>query len=822
MQEPTKEPTKDQIKKVDIEDEMKCAYLDYAMSVIIGRALPDARDGLKPVHRRILHAMNELGNVHNKPYKKSARIVGDVIGKYHPHGDTAVYDTIVRMAQEFSMRYQLVDGQGNFGSIDGDNPAAMRYTEIRMAEITQEILADIDKGTVEFVPNYDGSLEEPVVLPSRVPFLLVNGSSGIAVGMATNIPPHNLGEILDGLMAMIDEPFITIDKLRGYIKGPDFPTRGFIHGFQGIKSAYETGRGLVQMRARVMIEVHEKTERESIIITEIPYQVNKAKLVEKIAQLVKEKKLEGISDLRDESDRNGIRVVVDLKRGENAQVIINQLYKHTQMQETFGILMLALVNNQPQILNLKQFLQVFLDFRREIVTRRTEFELQQAKNRAHILEGLKTALDNIDEMITLIKSSKTTQEAQKEIIARFGLDEIQSKAILEMRLQRLTGLEKQKIFDELQELEKKVAHYIFVLGNESEKFRLIKEELMEIKSKYNDERRTEILPLSEEINIEDMIMQEDMVVTISHSGYIKRNPINLYRAQRRGGKGVKGMGVKEDDFVSELFIAKTHDYLLFFTNTGQLHWLKVYEVPEAGRISKGRAIVNILQLQKDEKVEVVVPVADFEGEKYLVMITRKGVIKKTELKAFKHPRAGGIKALTMNEGDSLKEVKETDGQKDILLSTKLGKSIRFKESQVRAMGRQAAGVKGITLGEKDEVVSAEVVTKESILLCVTENGYGKRTPIDQYRLQARGGKGLINIKISERNGNVIGVKQVEEEDNLMLITGDGTIIRTRVKEIRQTGRNTQGVRVIDPGDSKVVGLAKLVEGEQEPDDETEG
>jgi DNA gyrase subunit A len=821
MQEPTKEPTKDQIKKVDIEDEMKCAYLDYAMSVIIGRALPDARDGLKPVHRRILHAMNELGNVHNKPYKKSARIVGDVIGKYHPHGDTAVYDTIVRMAQEFSMRYQLVDGQGNFGSIDGDNPAAMRYTEIRMAEITQEILADIDKGTVEFVPNYDGSLEEPVVLPSRVPFLLVNGSSGIAVGMATNIPPHNLGEILDGLMAMIDEPFITMDKLRGYIKGPDFPTRGFIHGFQGIKSAYETGRGLVQMRARVMIEVHEKTERESIIITEIPYQVNKAKLVEKIAQLVKEKKLEGISDLRDESDRNGIRVVVDLKRGENAQVIINQLYKHTQMQETFGILMLALVNNQPQILNLKQFLQVFLDFRREIVTRRTEFELQQAKNRAHILEGLKTALDNIDEMITLIKSSKTTQEAQKEIIARFGLDEIQAKAILEMRLQRLTGLEKQKIFDELQELEKKVAHYIFVLGNESEKFRIIKKELMEIKSKYNDERRTEILPLSEEINIEDMIMQEDMVVTISHSGYIKRNPINLYRAQRRGGKGVKGMEVKEDDFVSELFIAKTHDYLLFFTNTGQLHWLKVYEVPEAGRTSKGRAIVNILQLQKDEKVEVVVPVADFEGEKYLVMITRKGVIKKTELKAFSHPRAGGIKALTMNEGDSLKEVKETDGQKDILLSTKLGKSIRFKESQVRAMGRQAAGVKGITLGEKDEVVSAEVVTKESILLCVTENGYGKRTPIDQYRLQARGGKGLINIKISERNGNVIGVKQVEEEDNLMLITGDGTIIRTRVKEIRQTGRNTQGVRVIDPGDSKVVGLAKLVEGEQEADDDAE-
>ncbi|MBI5184262.1 MAG: DNA gyrase subunit A [Nitrospinae bacterium] len=813
------EPAKEQVKKIDIEDEMKCSYLDYAMSVIIGRALPDARDGLKPVHRRILHAMNELGNVYNKPYKKSARIVGDVIGKYHPHGDTAVYDTIVRMAQEFSMRYPLVDGQGNFGSIDGDNPAAMRYTEIRMAEITQEILADIEKGTVEFVANYDGSLEEPVVLPSKIPFLLVNGSSGIAVGMATNIPPHNLGEILDGLIAMIENPNIGVDKLMEYVKGPDFPTAGFIHGLQGIKSAYETGRGLVQMRARINVETHEKTERESIIITEIPYQVNKAKLVEKIALLVKEKKLEGISDLRDESDREGIRVVIDLKRGENAQVIINQLYKHTQLQETFGILMLALVNNQPQILNLQQYLQVFLDYRREIVTRRTEFELQQAKNRAHILNGLKVALENIDEMISLIKSSKTTQDAQREITNRFGLDDIQAKAILEMRLQRLTGLEKQKIFDELKELEKKIEYFNFVLENETEKYRIIKEELTEIKKKYNDERRTEIIPLSQDFDIEDLIMQEDMVVTISHSGYIKRNPISLYRAQRRGGKGVKGMEVKEDDFVVELFIANTHDYLLFFTNTGQLHWLKVYEVPEAGRTSKGRAIVNILQLQKDEKVEVVVPVKDFEGEKYLVMITRKGVVKKTELKAFSNPRAGGIKALTMNEGDSLIDVKETDGQKDILLSTKRGLSIRFKETQVRAMGRQASGVKGITLGENDEVVSAEVVTKESILLCVTENGYGKRTPIDQYRLQARGGKGLINIKISERNGYVVGVKQVEEADNLMLITGDGTIIRTRVSEIRQTGRNTQGVRVIDPGDSKVVGLAKLVEGEPEPETE---
>ena len=808
---------KENIKNIDIEDEMKSAYMDYAMSVIIGRALPDVRDGLKPVHRRVLFAMQDLGNVHNKPYKKSARIVGDVIGKYHPHGDTAVYDTIVRMAQDFSLRYPLIDGQGNFGSIDGDNPAAMRYTEIRMDEITQEILADIDKETVDFAPNYDGSLQEPTILPSRIPTLLANGSSGIAVGMATNIPPHNIGELIDGVIALIDNPKLTVAKLMGIIKGPDFPTGAFIHGLQGIQSAYETGRGLVQMRARIKVEVHERTQRESIVVTEIPYQVNKAKLVEKIAELVKDRKIEGVSDLRDESDKDGIRVVIDLKKGENSQIIINQLYKQTQLQETFGILMLALVNNQPKILNLYQYLTCFIDFRREIITRRTEFDLRKARERAHILRGLTIALENIDEMIALIKASKDTQTAQQEIMRRFKLDEIQSKAILEMRLQRLTGLEKQKIFDELQELEKKIKKFISILENEGEKFKIIKEELTELKKKYNDPRRTEIVPLSQEIDIEDLIVQEDMVITISHSGYIKRNPISLYRAQRRGGKGVKGMEVKEDDFVEELFIGKTHDYLLFFTNTGQVHWLKVYEIPQAGRAAKGRAIVNILKLEKDERVEVVLPVKDFEGEKFLVMITKEGVVKKTELSAFGNPRAGGIKAITLNEGDSLIDVKETDGKKNILLSTKNGMSIHFKESQVRAMGRQAGGVKGITLTGDDAVVSAEVVNADSAILAVTEFGYGKRTPVSQYRLQTRGGKGLINIKTSERNGKVVGAKQVEEDDNLMLITNDGTIIRTRVSEIRQVGRNTQGVRIIDTGSSRVVGLAKLAESEDEPD-----
>ncbi len=804
---------RDKIKSIDIEDEMKNSYMDYAMSVIIGRALPDVRDGLKPVHRRVLFAMQELNNVHNKPYKKSARVVGDVMGKYHPHGDTAIYDTIVRMAQDFSLRYPLIDGQGNFGSIDGDNPAAMRYTEIRMDEITQEILTDIDRGTVDFVPNYDGSMEEPSILPSKIPNLLINGSSGIAVGMATNIPPHNLNEVIDGTIALIDDPNLSTEKLLQYIKGPDFPTGGFIHGLEGIKSAYTNGKGLVQMRGRVLVEIHERTERESIIITEVPYQTNKAKLVEKVAQLVREKKITGIADLRDESDRDGIRVVIDLKRGENSQVIINQLYKQTQLQETFGILILALVNNQPKILNLMQYIGFFIDFRREIVTRRTEYDLRQAKDRAHLLRGLKIALENIDEIIRLIKASKNTQEAQKEIIGRFGLDNIQAKAILDMRLQKLTGLEKQKIFDELAELEKKINKLIFILENESEKYRIIKEELIEIKKKYGDARKTEIIPLTQEIDIEDLIVQEDMVVTISHTGYIKRNPINLYRAQRRGGKGVKGMEVKEDDFVEELFIAKTHDYLLFFTNTGQVHWLKVYEVPQAGRTSKGRSIVNILKLEKGEKVEVVLPVKDFQEGKYLVMITKKGRIKKTELEAFKRPRAGGIKAISLNEDDELIDVKETDGSKNIFLSTKQGMSIHFKETQVRPMGRQAAGVKGIELRKNDEIVGSEVVTKDSVVLAVTECGFGKRTSIEQYRLQTRGGKGVINIKTSKRNGLVVGAKQVDEEDNLMLITSGGTIIRTRVKEIRQVSRNTQGVKIINTGKSKVVGLAKLVEEE---------
>ncbi|MBI5182742.1 MAG: DNA gyrase subunit A [Nitrospinae bacterium] len=812
---------KEKIEDVNIEDELKYAYIDYAMSVIIGRALPDVRDGLKPVHRRILYAMYNLNNDWNKPYKKSARIVGDVIGKYHPHGDVAVYDAIVRMAQEFSLRYPLIDGQGNFGSIDGDPPAAMRYTEIRMAELSQEMLSDIEKETVDFGPNYDESLTEPLILPAKIPNLLVNGSSGIAVGMSTNIPPHNLNEVMEGIIKMIDNPNITIEELMELIQGPDFPTAGFIYGREGIISAYKNGRGLIQVRARAVIERDERRDRENIIITEIPYQLNKSRLLEKIGELVREKKIEGISEIRDESNREGIRIVVGLKKGEDNQIILNKLYKQTQLQDTYGIIMLAIVNNQPRILDLKSILMNFIQYRRLIVTKRTEYELIKAKERRHILKGLEIALNNIDRIIQLIKEADTTEKASDDLIKEFNLDKVQAKAILDMRLQRLTGMERQKILDELENLKKSIKELEAILNSDDEKFRIIKEELREIQKKYGDERRTEIIDSTTEIEVEDMIAEEDVVVTVSHTGYIKRNPISLYRAQGRGGKGIKAMGVKEDDFVTELFIASTHSYILFFTNTGKIHWLKVYEVPQASRTSKGKAIVNILQLEKGERVTAMIPIREFVEGKYLVMATQRGIVKKTPLMAYSNVRVGGIIALTIDEGDMLIYVRLTDGNKRILLATKNGMAIQFEESEIRPIGRTGRGVKGITLREGDEVVGAEITDPDSTILIVTENGYGKRTDVSQYRLQSRGGIGLINIKNTERNGGVVGIKQIYDDDELMIITANGNIIRLRVKDISVIGRNTQGVKLIDiDKENKVVCIARVREEEERGEDDT--
>ena len=809
------EPIKENIKSVNIEDEMQKSYIDYAMSVIVGRALPDVRDGLKPVHRRILFAMNDLGNYWNKPYKKSARVVGDVIGKYHPHGDTAVYDTIVRMAQDFSLRYPLIDGQGNFGSIDGDSPAAMRYTEIRMDKMSSEMLDDIDKETVKFGPNYDDSLEEPLLLPTKIPNLLINGSSGIAVGMATNIPPHNLSEIIDGINALIDNPQITVKGLMKFVKGPDFPTSAYIHGRDGIKSAYETGRGRIQMRAKAIIEKNPNNDRETIVISELPYQVNKAKIVGKIAELVREKKIEGISDLRDESDRDGIRVVIELKRGTIAQVILNKLYKQTQMQETFGVIMLALDKYQPKVMDLKTMLNKFVEFRKEMVIRRTEFDLKKAKERAHILRGLKIALNSLDEIIQLIKKASTPKEAQEKMIAKFKLDEIQAKAILDMKLQRLTGLERQKILDELKELEDKIKWLTIVLGSEKEIFKIIKEELKEIQEKYGDERRSEIIDTTTEISLEDMIVEEDMVVTISSTGYIKRNPISMYKAQRRGGKGIKGMSVKEEDYIVDLYVASTHDYLLFFTELGKVHWLKVHAIPQYGRASKGTAIVNLLHLQKEEKLAAIVPVKKFEEGRFLVMGTKKGIIKKTSLMAFSNPRTAGIIALTIDKGDHLIDVKQSNGEKKIFLGTKDGMAILFNEKEVRPIGRAGRGVRGITLKKDDEVVGMEVIGEQATALTITEKGFGKRTDSSEYRVQSRGGKGVINIKASSRNGKVVSVKIVSNEDQLMVISSDGNIIRMRVNEISTIGRNTQGLRLVSLKDgTKVVDMARVVEKEE--------
>jgi len=798
---------------VNIEEEMKKSYLEYSMSVIVGRALPDIRDGLKPVHRRVLFGMQDLKNYFNRPFKKSARVVGDVIGKYHPHGDAAVYDTIVRMAQDFSLRYPLVDGQGNFGSVDGDPPAAMRYTEVRMTRLAQDFLSDIEKETVDFSPNYDDSLLEPAILPTSIPNLLVNGSSGIAVGMATNIPPHNLTEICDAIIKVIDEPDIDQDELVKIVPGPDFPTAGFILGRKGIFEAYRTGRGIIKIRARAFVEKVGKS-RERVVVSELPYQVNKAKLLEKIALLTKEKKIDGISDIRDESDRDGMRVVVEVKRDGKALVILNRLYKFTQMETSFGIILLAIVNGRPQILTLKQILEHFVAHRREIIIRRTIYDLRKAEERAHILEGLKKALDFLDDVIELIRSSSDPKDAKARLMSDFDLSDLQAQAILDMRLQRLTGLEREKINAEYQDLIKNIARFKAILESQAMVLQIIKDEIKEVKDQYGDERRTEILEDQGDIDLEDLIAQEEMVVTISHQGYIKRSPISLYRAQRRGGKGMTGVKPKAEDFVENLFVASSHDHFLFFTNKGRVYWKKVHEMPEAGRLSKGKAIVNLLDLKKGERVATILSIKDFEEGRYVVMASRKGLVKKTELDSYSHPRSGGIVALKIREEDELISVRVSSGEQDIFLATRQGKSIRFRESDLRGMGRVAAGNIGIRMEKGDEVVAMEILKEGATVLTVTENGYGKRTRTEEYRTQSRGGKGILTIKATERNGPVVYSNQVTDQDELMIITGHGKIIRMRVVDISVIGRNTQGVRLINLGEGeKVMGVARLMEEE---------
>lgn len=796
---------------VNIEEEMKRSYLEYSMSVIVGRALPDIRDGLKPVHRRVLYGMHELKNHFNRPYKKSARVVGDVIGKYHPHGDAAVYDTIVRMAQDFSMRYPLVDGQGNFGSVDGDPPAAMRYTEVRMTRLAQDFLSDIDKETVDFNPNYDGSLMEPAILPTPIPNLLINGAAGIAVGMATNIPPHNLREVCDAIIRLIDDPDLTVQQIMEVLPGPDLPTAGFILGRQGIREAYQTGRGIFKMRARAFVEKVGQ-HKERIIISEIPFQVNKAKLLEKIAELVREKKVEGVSDIRDESDRDGMRVVVEVKRDAKALVILNRLYKFTQMETSFGIIFLAIVNGRPEILNLKQILQHFISHRREIIIRRTIHDLRKAEERAHILEGLKKALDFLDEIIELIRSSADPKEARERLISEFDLSEAQAQAILDMRLQRLTGLEREKVNAEYQDLIRDIERFQSILQTPAMVLRLIRDETEQIRDRYGDDRRSEILHETGDIDIEDLIAEEDMVVTISHRGYIKRNPISLYRAQRRGGKGLTGVKPKAEDFVEMLFVASSHDYLLFFTNHGRVYWKKVHEIPEAGRMSRGKAIVNLLELRRGERVATTLALKDFKEGRYVVMATRRGLVKKTELVSYSRPRSGGIVAIRINEGDELIAARVTSGEQDIFLSTRQGKSIRFHEADLRNMGRVAAGNIGIRLARGDYLVGMEALTEGATILTVTENGYGKRTRTEEYRTQARAGKGILTIKASERNGPVVSSHQVTDQDQLMIITEHGKIIRLRVRDISIIGRNTKGVKLIDLAQGeKVVAVAKVIE-----------
>ena len=808
---------------VYIEEEMRESFMAYAMSVIISRALPDVRDGLKPVHRRVLYAMYDASNTSDKPYKKSARLVGDIMGKYHPHGDSAIYDTIVRMAQDFNLRYPLVDGQGNFGSIDGDNPAAMRYTEIRMTPLAEEMLADIEKETVDFIANYDDSLREPAVLPSRIPNLLINGSAGIAVGMATNIPPHNLSEVIGGLVALIENPDMTIKELMKHIPGPDFPTAGFIHGLEPIVQAYNEGKGIIQMRGKAFTETVKRTGKEQIIISEIPYMVNKKRLIEQIAELVNDKKIDGVGDLRDESDRDGMRIVIELKRDAVAEIVINQLYKHTALQESFGVNMLAIVDGKPRLLNLKEALKAFIDHRKDVVTRRTAYDLRKAEERLHILEGYRIALDNLDAVIGLIRNAADPKVAKDGLMTNFGLSEIQAQAILDLRLQRLTGLERDKIIEEHRETVDLIAKLRAILADEREIYKIIVEELKEIKKNYGDERRTKIVDRSEEISIEDLIVDEDMAVTISHEGYIKRNPVTLYRAQRRGGKGKIGTTTREEDFVEYMFIASMHAYILFFTTIGKVYWIKVHELPQASRAARGRPIVNLLNLESGERVSAFLPVREFQQGRYIVFATKNGLIKKTELMAYGHPRPSGIRAIGLEQGDEVIGVRLTDGQQELILSTSDGQSIRFKEEQVRPTGRGTFGVVGMKLDPNDKVVSMEILSLGADILTVAEGGFGKRTEMDEYRLQSRGGKGIITMKTTEKTGRVIGVQLVGADDQLMLITNTGKIIRLRINDIRVIGRNTQGVRLIDLDEGeRVVSLARLAEKEEEDVEEEAG
>jgi DNA gyrase subunit A len=812
---------------VNIEDEMKRSYMDYAMSVIIGRALPDARDGLKPAHRRVLYGMKTMGLSATRGYRKCAKIVGEVMGNFHPHGDASIYDTLVRLAQDFNMRYPLVDGQGNFGSVDGDPPAAMRYTEARLRALADDMMADLDKETVDFVPNYDETTEEPTVLPAPFPNLLVNGSSGIAVGMATNVPPHNLREVIDGCVWLIEQTHLrspdadegplsrgeTIKHLLRLIPGPDFPTGGFIVGRGGLAQAYTTGRGSILMRARSTIETSKKGDRVSIVITEIPYQVNKAKLIERIAELVREKTIEGISDLRDESDRDGMRIVIELKRGEAHEVVLNNLYKHTPLQSSYGIIMLAIVGGRPKVLGLLELVESFVEFRREVVRRRTEFELRKAEARYHILEGLKIALDHLDQVIALIRGSRTVAEAREGLVTQFGLSTVQAQAILDMQLQRLTGLERQKILDELAELLKTIERLRAILASDRLLMQIIVDELKQVRDTYGDDRRTEIIEgESGELSIEDLIAEEDMAITVSNTGYIKRTAISTYRNQRRGGKGRIGMRTRDEDFVSHLFVASTHAYIMIFSDRGRAYWLKVHEIPDVGPGGKGKSIANLVSMESGEKIAALLAVKEFDEARCVVMGSRLGVVKKTSLAAFSNPRAGGIIAMGVEENDAVIAAQVTDGSAEIFIGTHSGMAIRFPESDVRAMGRTAYGVRGITLREGDYVVAMEVVRPGGTLLTVTENGYGKRTEIDEYRVQSRGGVGVINIATSERNGPVVGIAYVQDEDEILVITQQGMILRMAASDTRAIGRATQGVRLIDlEGDDKVVSIAKLAE-----------
>ncbi len=817
---------REKIIPITIEDEMQSSYIDYSMSVIVSRALPDVRDGLKPVHRRVLYGMSELGMLHNRNYKKSARIVGEVLGKYHPHGDSAVYDSIVRMVQDFSLRYPLVDGQGNFGSVDGDSAAAMRYTEVRMQRIAEEMLTDINKETVDYQQNFDDTLHEPTVLPSMLPNLLLNGASGIAVGMATNMPPHNLGEVVDGVIAYIDDPEIDSKGLMEYITAPDFPTGGIIYGYEGVKEAYETGRGKITMRARANTE-EMRNNREQIIVTEIPYQVNKATLIEKIADLVNNEKITEISEVRDESDRDGMRIVIMLKRGANAGVVLNQLYKYTQMQQTFGVINLALVQGRPKVMALKELIKHFVEHRIEVIIRRTIYDLDQAEARAHILEGLKIALDNLDEVIKTIRASNSPQEANTELRKKFALTDIQAKAILDMRLQKLTGLERDKIDQEYRDIIDRIGSYREILSDREKQAEIIKEELTDLKNRYNDDRRTQIVYSAEDFNIEDMIADEDVVVTISNKGFIKRMPVSGYRRQRRGGKGMKGTTTKDDDFVEHLFVATNHNYILFFTEKGNCYWLKVYEIPEGSRLSRGRAIVNLIDIEKDDKIKTFVPVKTLDDDEYInshsiIMATKEGQVKKTTLEAYSRPRRDGIIAINIKEGDSLLGAALTDGDSTVILANKYGRAIRFHEEQAREMGRNTSGVRGMKLDKDDELVDMVVIknTHEATVLAISENGYGKRSLVDDYREQSRGGKGVITLKVTPKTGKLIALKEVSDDDDLMIITERGKVIRMQCKGIRTMGRNTQGVRIMRLDDEGKIGAVTRVVNEEEEDDAT--